>query len=84
MTIESIDTRKRDEFIVHELKELLEKAEKGEIIGFACAFIRNDLKLGNCFQAVYPSQLLGELLIVQREIMDNAIDTRLHKAGKEY
>lgn len=70
--------------LIELLERQLEKARKGEILGAAIAFTYGDNSTGSAFIANWPAALLGELRILEREIVDAEIDLRLHESGTGY
>ena len=75
---------KPDEYLISLLEGALDRARSGEIVGAAIAEVRSDGCTQNVFYARYPVRLVGELRLLERDIIDLEIDTRAHKAGEEY
>ena len=77
--IKAINPNIVDPIIVDMLKEALEDAEKGLTQSLAIATIQTSGKSTNAFHANYcPVVLLGEMRIMEREIIDIHIDTRIN------
>lgn len=73
---------KPDKHIVHLLKSAMEEAEKGHIISVAIAYTYNDGYTTSGFSA--PDRvmaLLGELTVLERDIMEICIASRKDDAG---
>ena len=73
-----------DENLIALLEGALSRARAGEIVGAAIAEACSDGATQNVFYAAYPVRLIGELRILERDIIDLEIDTRAHRAGEEY
>ena len=85
MKVVSIENAKKpDENIVRILRNLLADAESGYLIGFGCVHAHDDGTSGLSYVSNRPVILLGELRILEREIVDSAIELTKHKAGEPY
>ena len=62
--------------VVGILEDLLERAKSGEIHGIAVAAELSDRMSANVFHVHHPVLMLGELSILQRDLMDDRIDLR--------
>lgn len=62
--------------VVDILKSLLDEAETGLIQGVAVAGIHSDAATFNVFSSYMPMHLLGELRVLERDMMDLHIDCR--------
>jgi len=63
--------------VVRCLEDILEMAKNGEVQAVAIAGVGSDSNGLNVYSGDwYPIHLLGELSILQREIMDSNIDLR--------
>lgn len=86
------DTEKVDEEsniykseILGMLDGIREEVEAGEYGAVAVSLVSMDGSYtANAFVGRYPVQLIGELSVLQREIIDHHITTRLHEAGEPY
>lgn len=84
-SIVSIETKRADQAIISILEEWLRMAKDGEIVSLALAGVLHDNATCNSFSApISPVSLLGELQILQRDVLDICIDTRMHEAGTLY
>ena len=71
--------------IVESLEEMLSDAKEGKIIAFALCAVAPNAMTFNTFNAnSYPINILGELRCLERELMDQYVNARLHRAGEEY
>ena len=83
MAIELINKEYVNTEVISVLEDLLKRAKTGELIGVAVALVNNNGSSGNVFTERYPVNMLGSLTVLQKELMDICIDTRLHRAGVE-
>ena len=66
-----------DEDTVGILKDMLSRAESGDIQSIAIAGVTNSAENFNVFSgSYYPISLIGELRVLEREIIDLCVDTR--------
>jgi hypothetical protein len=71
--------------LVEMLELLIERARSGDIVGAAVATVHSDASTGNCFSMLdRPITMIGELAILQRDIIDCNVDTRFHSSGMSY
>ena len=71
-----------DERLIKLLSNLLEMAEKGDIMEVAITGLYDDRVPFNCYYSPnYPNTLLGGLRVLENELIENCIGTRLHEAG---
>lgn len=75
---------KPDPDVVYMLERLLERAKTGEIQSVAYAAVFSDGMTGNSFHGYQNLTLVGELSVLQREIIDIRVDMRMKKAGRGY
>ena len=72
--MEEVNTRKVNDHLVEMLEQILEQAMSGDIIAVAMAGITHDactFLAHNCHD--YPTLVLGELTVLQREVMDTYV-----------
>ena len=81
MAIDLINQKRVNPEVIEVLEELLKRAKTGYTISIAVALVNCDGTSGNTFTDQYPVCMLGSLRILERELTDACIDTRLHKAG---
>jgi len=62
--------------VVGILKSLLDDAESGLIQGVAVVGVRSDAATFNVFSSYMPIHLLGELRVLERDMIDLNIDCR--------
>lgn len=63
--------------VVEMLENLLEQAKLGEIQSLAIAGLSPSAESFNCFVGdYYPIALIGELRILERDVVDLCVDTR--------
>ena len=75
---------KPSQVIIDILKEMLERAESGSVQAIAIAGVTGNGESFNCFDGeVYPMSLIGELRVLEREVIDLCVDTR-RKPAWEY
>jgi len=70
--------------VVAMLEDLLSMAKAGKIVSCAAALVTADGCTGNNYTIGSPILLIGELRILERELIDAAVDTTLHAAGEQY
>jgi hypothetical protein len=70
--------------LVDLLQRLLVEAESGNMVGFACVSAFEDNNSSLAYIPARPIVLLGELRILEREIVDSAIQLTKHEAGEPY
>lgn len=59
------------------LEDMLERAKSGDIQSIAVAAVTNSCQTLNCFSGdYYPMSLIGELRVLEREVIDLCVDTR--------
>lgn len=68
ITGDVIDLRQANENVVLRLRELLERAESGEIIGLAAVSIYYDLATSHCTVGAVGVKALGEITLMAQEI----------------
>jgi len=77
MTIKKINTKIPNENIISILKDMLNRAEEGKIQAIAIAVINDDCTTSNVFDGNYfPLSLIGQLRILERDVIDICCDTR--------
>lgn len=83
--IVGITTSKPDQEVIDALKELLADAEAGRIQSIVYAVLLDDGSTGNGWHGMDKNNvtLLGELTIMQRDVMDCLIDLRIDPATGE-
>ena len=85
MTVQEVKLKRSNPDLIAMVKGLLAQCEAGEIVSLAVAAAHNDGGTSNSFLIKdRPIALLGELLIVQRDVTDCCVDLRLHEKGGEY
>ncbi len=62
--------------IVGLLEDLLEHAKLGKLQGVAVAGVEDSCSTFNCFAGYYPIYLLGEIRVLERDLMDLQVDIR--------
>lgn len=63
--------------VVRSLENALEMAKRGEVRCVAIALVTDDCSGGNCFAGgYYPAALIGELRLLERDIMDEHMSVR--------
>ena len=75
---------KNDEHIIQILEGAIEDVKSGEVVSLAvaCTFKSGDTKSGFCaLDAVMT--LLGELTVLQRDIMDRCVESRKDDIGMQ-
>lgn len=76
MTVSEIKNKPNQE-IIDILKDVLDRAESGNIQSIAIAGVTGNAQTLNVFSgAVEPIALIGELRVLEREIIDLCVDTR--------
>lgn len=74
-----------DDESIKVVERLLEQIKSGKVTCFAAAVLKSDATTNNIIiGSQYPMHLLGELRILEREVIDLLIDTRCHKASEDY
>tara|TARA_Y100000780_G_scaffold112139_1_gene101293 strand:- start:1167 stop:1424 length:258 start_codon:yes stop_codon:yes gene_type:complete len=64
--------------LVGMLESLVEEAKTGSIQSAAVCVVKSNCATGNCFVGdYYPASLIGELRILERDLVDLCVDTRL-------
>ncbi len=82
--LSKVDGSRVDERIIEGIEELLEIAKEGRVISFAGAVVLSDATTGNIvYGDLYPISLLGELSVLQRDLIDNHIELRNPVGGGE-
>lgn len=79
-----IRSKQVNEEAVNMLERLLDRAKTGEITDAACLVRFNDGTCGECFAYSDYIQLLGQLAILEREVIDSGISLRYHSPGMDY
>ena len=70
-----------DKDTIEILEDMLERAKSGDIQSIAVAAVTNSAQTLNCFSGdYYPISLIGELRVLEREIIDLCVDTRRRPA----
>lgn len=83
--IKNIKVAYADLTLVRMLEDLLGRARNGDITSAAIAFVWKDASTGNAYYCPdRPITMLGEISVLTREIQDEWVDLRLHKAGRRY
>lgn len=63
--------------LIDMLESLVENAKSGRMQSAAVCVVNDDCSVGNCFVGSYfPTALIGELRVLERDIIDICIDTR--------
>lgn len=63
--------------LISMLESLVEKAKSGQMQSAAVCVVNDDCSVGNCFVgSFHPIALVGELRVVERDIIDICVDTR--------
>lgn len=63
--------------LVKMLESLVERAKSGEMQSAAVCIVNSDCSVGNCFVgSFHPIALVGELRVLERDIIDICVDTR--------
>ena len=70
--------------VIELLKTALDEAEKGGICGIAIALTYTDGRTANAYSLDRAMSLIGELRVLERDIVDSSIDLRRHEAGDYY
>ncbi len=70
--------------LVELLKRLLAEAESGNMVGFGCVSVYENDTSSLAYIPCRPVVLLGELRILEREIVDSAIQLTKHDPGEPY
>lgn len=73
-----------NEEAVKMLETILDQVKSGEITDAACLVRFSDGTCGECFAYNDYIQLLGQLAIMEREVIDSGISLRYHSPGIEY
>jgi len=82
MGVNKIDTKKVNEKLVDLLEEALSLAKSGDIHSAAIACVWHDNTTSNAFSVIWRTiTLLGELRILEHEVIQCHVDTRCHEAG---
>jgi len=77
MTVKEVDIKPEvNEELVFMLSKALEMAKSGELQSAALATWFSDGKSGNCFTGYMPLALIGELRVMERDIIDCNVTTR--------
>jgi hypothetical protein len=67
------------------LENLLDLAKQGEILSVAVAFAGPAATTGTVFHChTRPVAMLGEIRLLERDIIDVCVDTRMHESGTYY
>lgn len=68
---------KPNQQVVEMLESLIEEAKEGRIQSLAVAGVYSDCATFNCFDGnYYPASLIGEIRILERDVVDLCVDTR--------
>ncbi len=70
--------------IVERLEVILKMANMGMIDSLALSGTLHSGESLNFFNSESPLELLGTMEILRRDIVDLCMDTKCHKAGREY
>lgn len=84
MNIVPIPIREPVPAVVAMLENLLAMAKAGEVVSCAAVLVTPDGCTGNNYTIGSPILLIGELRILERELIDAAVDTTHHVAGGQY
>jgi len=75
--IEEIKIKQPNEIIIEMLKNMVARAEKGEIQSIAIAGVNDDCNPFNVFCGdFYPTSLIGELRLLERDLVDLCCEIR--------
>lgn len=70
--------------LIQMMEDLLAMAKGGQIISAACAFRYHDAGTGNAFCCNgYPVSLLGAMVVLQHEIVEISVGTRLNPSADD-
>ena len=74
-----------DPEVINALEELLEDAKAGKLVDYALIGYRLNGELVSTFQINnHIMAMIGELRVLERDILDCCVDKRMHEAGQEY
>jgi hypothetical protein len=85
MTVAQIGSSNVDQRIVELLEGYLEDAKAGRLVSIGVVTGMTNAEVSSAFVADNrPVNLVGELEILKRDLIDCQVDLRLHEAGTEY
>ena len=87
MSIVNISEVKKnyDEELVKSLETLVQWAKDGVMSDFVCVYVLPGHGSGNICAAYHnPVKIIGEMRVLERDLIDCHIDTRMHAASEEY
>ena len=83
--VEPVDLKQQSQACIDVLEDLLELAKQGEVLSIAAVFAGPSAVTGNVFHChARPVAILGEVRLLERDIIDVCTDTRMHESGTYY
>lgn len=74
-----------DQEVIEALELLLEDAKAGKLVSYALIGYRLQGELISTFKmGDHVMSMIGELRVLERDILDCCVDKRCHEAGQEY
>ena len=80
-----VDGTRVNQEIIEMLEDQLNEAKQGRILSIAVVGVSTDATTYSYYSAKrYPVTLIGEIRLLERDIIDTEIDLRMHEAATEY
>lgn len=82
--IYEINKKNINQKTVKMLEDVLDNVKSGKIVGAGVVLAYNDGCTASAFSGCRITPMLGEIRIMERDMIDCHIDLRCHSAGDEY